>query len=554
MLAVEVTFLTGRYVATSFDDRMRAEWPPHPARLFSALAAAHFEAPEPAATERSVLEWLEAQGAQAIRASDASARDVMTVFVPVNDSTGVGSLDDEDAAVAEARAAVAGAVGKERATAEKRLAKAEARLAAAVTKAIAPVAAGKEGKDAPGLAASLLPDRRKRQPRTFPSVTPDSPRVVFSWPAAAATPEQHQLLDALASRVVRLGHSSSLVSVRVANDAAEPRWIPDEVGEIRDNDDARTLRVVGPGQLAALDEAFALHADTPGRVLPATFQRYVTPERAVASPPKSVFAEDWIVLRRTAGPHLPSVRAVDLARLLRKAMLSAWGEGAPEILSGHGAPGSPSTRPHLVYLPLPFVGTAHANGDVLGLALVLPRGATSEERRAVARAVERLRKRGDDDSFVIELHLGAAGVLELTVTDGQARPASPLNPRAWCAPARVWASATPVALDRNPGDLRSKDASKEPEAYEEAAKIVAAACEHIGLPRPSQVTVVPAAPLVGAEKARAFPAFLSGRPPIQRVLVHAVLSFPEPVRGPLLLGAGRYLGLGLFRPLGADGD
>ena len=39
MLAIEVTFLTGRYVATAYNTRTESEWPPHPARLFSALAA-----------------------------------------------------------------------------------------------------------------------------------------------------------------------------------------------------------------------------------------------------------------------------------------------------------------------------------------------------------------------------------------------------------------------------------------------------------------------------------------------------------------------------------
>ena len=34
-----------------------------------------------------------------------------------------------------------------------------------------------------------------------------------------------------------------------------------------------------------------------------------------------------------------------------------------------------------------------------------------------------------------------------------------------------------------------------------------------------------------------------------RQLTHAVLQFPEPVRGPVLLGAGRFAGLGLCRAL-----
>ena len=62
MFALAVEFLTGRYVATAFNDRERAEWPPHPARVFSALVATHFEEPEPPA--RAALEWLEQQGLQ----------------------------------------------------------------------------------------------------------------------------------------------------------------------------------------------------------------------------------------------------------------------------------------------------------------------------------------------------------------------------------------------------------------------------------------------------------------------------------------------------------
>jgi hypothetical protein len=42
MLAIELVFLTGRYVATAYNSRTESEWPPHPARVFSALSATHF--------------------------------------------------------------------------------------------------------------------------------------------------------------------------------------------------------------------------------------------------------------------------------------------------------------------------------------------------------------------------------------------------------------------------------------------------------------------------------------------------------------------------------
>ena len=82
---IEVNFLTGRFVATFHNDRRQSEWPPHPARLFSALVAAWADADEPDPSERGALEWLEAQSPPAIAASGAVPRKVVGHFVPVND-------------------------------------------------------------------------------------------------------------------------------------------------------------------------------------------------------------------------------------------------------------------------------------------------------------------------------------------------------------------------------------------------------------------------------------------------------------------------------------
>ena len=38
-----------------------------------------------------------------------------------------------------------------------------------------------------------------------------------------------------------------------------------------------------------------------------------------------------------------------------------------------------------------------------------------------------------------------------------------------------------------------------------------------------------------------------------RLAKHVTLAFDRPVRGPVLLGAGRYFGLGLMRPLRGEG-
>lgn len=86
MLSIEVNFLTGRFVATAHHDRNRPEWPPHPARLFSALVATWADADQSDLIERQAIEWLETLPAPSIRASDATPRTVATHFVPVNDA------------------------------------------------------------------------------------------------------------------------------------------------------------------------------------------------------------------------------------------------------------------------------------------------------------------------------------------------------------------------------------------------------------------------------------------------------------------------------------
>ncbi|MCY4191406.1 MAG: type I-U CRISPR-associated protein Csb2, partial [Rhodospirillaceae bacterium] len=112
---------------------------------------------------------------------------------------------------------------------------------------------------------------------------------------------------------------------------------------------------------------------------------------------------------------------------------------------------------------------------------------------------------------------------------------------------RVWASITPIVLDRH---LKRK--------YEaEKRELVANACEHAGLPRPDTDRIQvgkhsaidgmpPARPLAGEPPWTQWkvPKSLSSRP-----LVHAVIEFEQDVRGPVLLGAGRFTGLGLCRGL-----
>src|SRR2546423_1470403 len=88
MLAFGIRYLNGFVAAAEPDAHERAECPPHPGRVFMALAAAHFQTGgDPA--ERAALAWLEELGdAPRIRAIDRIQRTVVTHYVPVNDKAG----------------------------------------------------------------------------------------------------------------------------------------------------------------------------------------------------------------------------------------------------------------------------------------------------------------------------------------------------------------------------------------------------------------------------------------------------------------------------------
>lgn len=547
MLAVEVTFLTGRYIATAYNTRTASEWPPHPARLFSTLVSTHLgsdpEAVPNRTEERAVLEWLEQQGAPSICASGAAHREVVTTFVPVND-VALTDVDNEARQVVAAQGALSHAEVSGDTKAIKACAqvvkKTETALQRAITRAIAVPASPVN----PVYGRRVLPDYRIRQPRTFPSVTPDDARVTYVWPDAVASETLRRTLDGLLRRVVRLGHSSSLVSMRLADNPGEPTWRPAVDGE-------DPLRVVEPGQLAALERAFERHLEAEPRVLPFASQPYTRRLPASAeSTPTSMFSGDWLVLRRVGGPFLPMTSTVGVARAVRKALMSYADEPIPEILSGHTADGRPSQGAHLAIVPLPFIGHAHASGAVLGVALVLPHETSAVNRRAVYGAVEQWEKkyrREDEDAPSIQLNLGSAGELFLERVEWATVQAS-LRSQTWSGPARVWYSATPVALDRNPGDLRSRDPQTLAKATAEAAQVICRACERIELPCPTHVEILPAAPWAGAAKARHYPPFPQDPERTKRVLTHVRIEFEQSVNGPILLGAGRYVGLGLFRP------
>ncbi len=225
-------------------------------------------------------------------------------------------------------------------------------------------------------------------------------------------------------------------------------------------------------------------------------------------------------------------------------------QDAPEWLSGHAPDGSPSKQPRPAYLPLGFVGHEHADGHLLGVAVAVPTTFAH-----TAKLFELLGAHDGKNPHEIERGVSFLSVavknphlenreigrldLELDERPEGRRPFT-LKTFTWTHPAQVWATVTPVMLPQFPRR------GLEPE------EVIAQACVDAGYPRPDAVRVSFAPLMQGVPHSRAFHVKprQGGRPP--RPLTHAEIKFSGKVRGPVLIGAGRYAGYGVCRPKQED--
>lgn len=388
-------------------------------------------------------------------------------------------------------------------------------------------------------AADVFPALRKRQPRRFAVARPGEAVARYSW-RDEPEPDALAALDRLARDTAYLGASRSLVRCRFV--AGQE----DDAGPVR--------RWVYPGRLDELVRRFeAGRRPLPG--VPVVAAGTDDPhEPAIAS----LFAEDWLVLEHVGG-EMPALLACALvARTIRDAIMSGYrreglGDRIPETVSGHGPDGSPTRAPHLAIVPLAFVGFPYADGRVLGYALVPPRASGLLEDETFRRVLRRLAPIDEERGHRVLTVSTLAGTearrafrIELAPrSDGAGRRS--LDPAFYMRPARRFTSVTPIVLDRH---LKSRG----DERRAEIADLLGSACERIGLPRPVAVEVDRHSAVEGAPSVRiaGAPLWIRWRLPgelASRQLVHAVLEFAEPVRGPVLLGAGGFCGLGLMRPV-----
>ncbi|WP_295443545.1 type I-U CRISPR-associated protein Csb2 [uncultured Thiodictyon sp.] len=328
--------------------------------------------------------------------------------------------------------------------------------------------------------------------RARPEVRVTAP-VYLSWPAVPA--DLAAWLAPVLAGVGYLGRSDSPVALSLADapDPALTELVPDTEGE-------ELLRVPSLGRLTELLEAHAAGRRSPLATRAGYADRHIQP-----SPWGEMF-----VLRPAHGELR---QASVLAEALRAAVMSRASDPLPAMLHGHDV-GAPDAD-HAAWVVLPDVDHQWARGAVLGVGMVLPRHVSATERTACVLPLTRVDRIG---SVPVRRPLASES------TRG-------IDPKTWSRAAQTWATVTPIVLDRHPKRGQSVE------------RLIADSVVRAGYPAPVGVEVTDY-PIQGVPRASAFAARVNGH------RTHARLHFANPLRGPMLVGRGRYFGLGLLRPGG----
>jgi CRISPR-associated protein Csb2 len=509
-MVIGIRYLTGYCIARDLT-RQEAEWPPHPARVFMAMAATHFETgADP--SERRALLWLESQAPPEIFASPGARRSVVETYVPVNDHSG-GILKR----ARQSRSFTAIRPDSDEvylflnSEPEDELRQAIGRLCAKVTRI--------------GHSSSLA---QMWIPNETPPMNPN-------WHPTDLNAEQRL-------RVPENGLLEYLEYSFNEKDIAEYFRLTDEF-EIAKGKTKAALR-------NQLNDRFRNEVPQASKPLVNNWAGYRHLPQIAASNSRvelGPFDPDFIVLNRFEGRSLGLESTLQLTLALRNALLKACPHPQPEWLTGHAPDGSPSKHPHVAFFPLPFVGASHADGHIMGLGIAIPRELIGENR-SLQEAL-----RGSIGPLFFNPDTKSKRRLTLwknsTTSPGNAwewelereireRPPTSLKAASWAGPSNCWASVTPVVLHHYPKKGRAGDVER----------IIRDAFKSALLPEPDSIRTTPVSAHTGAGSVRDVPAFAEGDS-LTRYSTHVVATFPCQITGPVLIGRGRFRGYGLFRPL-----
>jgi CRISPR-associated protein Csb2 len=474
-LCITVHWLDNRYHGLLNRDGP-PEWPPSPFRLFQALVAGVARHGELNSDIGTSLAWLEALDPPLILAPHGSSGQVVQRFVPNND-------------------------------------------------------------------ADIEQDRQQRLTgkTSRPTLMQGEPKVHYLWQIDVTAPEACGAIQA-ARLITSLGWGIDMAygdgQILEDKEIAQlngVRWYP-RPDTIREDG---LLRVPKGGSMADLRSAHlsALSRIEHGKPLrtvekPQVFDRvfYASTERPIGRP-HTVFA---LRDERDDSYSYPQAKLIHIAGMVRSASIKAMEAFPPRgledaagwvesFVAGHRSAGKGDHR-QFSYVPLPSIGSEHADAMIRRLMIVAPFGCEAELCHLAAQLDgEQLRPEG-----------GAAGpILDSIRSDGVTRQ--------YLGCSKVWASVTPIIL---PGHD-----DHEPE---KTIGLIERALAQSGIEQRCQFTwsAIPNFPHCltahkydrnGRHIGYFRPKHLEGL-----TAVHVRITFDNPVAGPLSIGAGRHCGLGVL--------
>lgn len=504
-LVIYVRLHDGRYHG-------EGDWPPSPARLFQALVAGVGLGGPLGNAEKQALEWLEKQNPPIIAAPLAwRPRRGVLFYMPNNDSDSIGGD--------------------------------------------------------PLRAAKIRTATKVFRPCFFDAAVP----FLYAWPLSTADDEvdSANAICRLAERLYQFGRGIDMAWA----------W-----GEILDEGQSDELLAKYPGRVfraSARSSPTTLLCPCPGSLESLVLRHrefgrrfeYVKEGRSVVfrtaprprfqpvgydSPPSRQLYElrdstadagfaPWPLERASA--LVVRVRDGAVARLSR-AMPSREAE-IGRVLVGRKPDGTNDGPPEdrVRIIPLPSIGHVHADRGIRRVLVEVPPScplrpddvhwafSSLDLVDVETGAIQAVLTRTDDQAFV--RHYG------VSVNDNE-------GPQSW----RIWRTVTPAALPEHarrrridPGRKRA-EAKAGRERAEEQARAAAAVCQalrHAGVRARVEAIRVQREPFEG-KGARAEHFAEGTRFPKER-LWHVEIQFVEPIGGPLVIGDGRFLGLGVMAPV-----
>ncbi len=451
-------FLLGRSFSASSTRRNETEWPPHPSRLFSAMVAACNEC-ELGSEARSALIWLEALEPPKIWATDIDNTASMR-----NMLTYFVSIND----------------------------------------------------------VPLDPERRKRQPRSFPSMAPESSKVWYIWKYTGEATAISEKLQLIAENVTYLGSSMSPVRVRISDRYPSPTIEPSSKGNLY-------LRVPSLGRLQHLEDVYNKRKNNTyiqprlGRVVSYS-QPMREKEHEISGGMKALSFFSLV-----SGNIQPEEMGL-LSETLRKAIISIYPDPVPSIITGHNPDGFPVNNPHMSITPILDTGRRYSDGHIMGIAVWVPEFMQDFIIYELAATCTRIQ----------ELTMGMRGVIGLKTVRPSDEEYMPLALRrsTYSRSSRIWATVTPAIFGKHP----KISTENEPD------KVIYEMFNINGLPGPIEIRLGNSPLFRGSPnpKKMYIPSKFLGR-----FVSHVLVRFQEPVRGPVIIGSGRYLGYGLMVPFPA---